>query len=482
MNVTIRACAWICVLGVGTWAPPAASDLPRLRVSENGRFLVTEGDQPFFWLGDTAWRMINRASRVKTENQPSVLRYLDTRAAQGFNVIQTVVVGFGGKVNAAGHKAFVDGDWAKAQVVLGPENDYWDDVDWLIDQAAERGLYLALLPFWLNTLPLTSPMDKDPRVAYRYGHFLGSRYGDRGSVIWVLGGDAGWQNRNVDNPARLALIRMLAEGIADGANGQDRPDGNADWSTTLMTFHPPGRGRSSSLWVHQEPWLDFNLIQTTTMFSFANYETVASDYQKKPARPTLDAEVAYEDSLSLNKSEPQDRRITPWDVRRAAYWSVFAGAFGHTYGHRSNIQWIRRGEKAVFGAHIPWCQALDAPGAKQMTHLTQLMESLPFLTRIPDQSVIVGDPGEGLDHGQATRDAKGTYAMVYLPTGKPVTVRLDVLRSDNAKAAWFDPRSGTVQNLGELPVAGTHRFTPPSTGPGHDWVLILHDGSMKVQI
>ena len=36
----------------------AARPLPRLRVSENHRFLVTEKDDPFFWLGDTAWEML----------------------------------------------------------------------------------------------------------------------------------------------------------------------------------------------------------------------------------------------------------------------------------------------------------------------------------------------------------------------------------------------------------------------------------------
>ena len=78
------------------------------------------------------------------------MQYFDNRATKGFNVIQSVVVGFGGKVNAAGHPAFIDGDWARPQIVSGPDNDYWDDVDWIVDRAAERGLYLALLPFWLK--------------------------------------------------------------------------------------------------------------------------------------------------------------------------------------------------------------------------------------------------------------------------------------------------------------------------------------------
>jgi len=476
----VRTVGFVTICCAGLLVARAGAELPRLQVSRNGRFLVTEDGKPFFWLGDTAWRMVNKASRSNTSSQPSLLRYFDSRAAKGFNVIQTVVVGFGGQVNAAGHTAFIDGDWARSRVVPGPANDYWDDMDWIVDQAAKRRLYLALLPFWLNTLPDNSPLVTKPAVAYRYGHFLGERYGRRSSVIWVLGGDAGRPGKNVDHPARLAMIRALAEGIADGVSGEDKFDGKADWGTSLMTYHPPGRGRSSSLWVHTEPWHDFNMIQTTTMFAFANYETVRADYNKTPTKPTLDAEVAYEDSLSLNKDEPQNRRISPWDVRRAAYWNVFAGGFGHTYGHRSNIQWVREGERTSFGGHIPWAKALDAPGAGQMAHLKRLMESLPFLSRVPDQSVIAGEAGKGFDHARATRDSNGTYALVYLPTGKPMNIRLGALRGEKLKACWFGPRNGTTQRIGEFAARRTRRFTPPTSGHGQDWVLVLSDKSWNL--
>ncbi len=29
----------------------------RIKVSENGRYLVTEHGDPFFWMGDTAWEL-----------------------------------------------------------------------------------------------------------------------------------------------------------------------------------------------------------------------------------------------------------------------------------------------------------------------------------------------------------------------------------------------------------------------------------------
>jgi len=57
-----------------------------LRVSPDGRYLVDRDGQPFFWLGDTAWLLPQKARRE------DVALYLETRARQGFSVIQVAVV------------------------------------------------------------------------------------------------------------------------------------------------------------------------------------------------------------------------------------------------------------------------------------------------------------------------------------------------------------------------------------------------------
>ncbi len=450
--------------------------LEPLKVSDNGRFLVTVSGKPFFWLGDTCWHMFGKSVHEGQDNQPSVELYFANRAKKGFTVIQSVLVRepVGGSYrNAYGFEPFIDTDWSRPLIKPGENDDYWDHVDWCVQAAKRHGLRLAILPMWLQSIPPGHPMETNPEVAYRYGYFLGKRYGREPHIIWVLGGDAYEKGRNVDNPSRLALVRAVAEGIADGIIGNDQFDGNANWDVALMTFHPPGGNRSSGQWLHNEPWLDFNMIQTTTRFRFQNWKTVTADYQRQPPKPTLDAEVAYEDSLSLDRREPQDRRIRPWDVRRAAYWSVFAGGFGFTYGHRSFIGWIRKGETYRYGAYIPWYESLDAPGAFQVVHLRRLIESRPFLTRIPDQSLLTDDLGDGDDHLQATRDELGRYAMVYSPMGGTVTVKTHSLAGPARRAWWFDPRTGQATPIqGDFSGNELH-FTPPTQGEGQDWVLVI---------
>ncbi len=124
-----------------------SAELPRLSVSENGHFLKAN-DQPFFWLGDTAWELFHRLNREEA------IAYLDHRAKHGFNVIQAVALAELDGLhtpNAYGHKPLIDDDPTKPDVKHGPDNDYWDHVDFIVDQANQRGIYIGFLPTWATS-------------------------------------------------------------------------------------------------------------------------------------------------------------------------------------------------------------------------------------------------------------------------------------------------------------------------------------------
>jgi hypothetical protein len=170
-------------------------------------------------------------------------------------------------------------------------------------------------------------------------------------------------------------------------------------------------------------------------------------------------------------------------VRRPLYWNLFTGAFGHTYGHHSVWQMWQPGRHPVNGPLLPWFEAIDQPSARQMQYGRWLLESRPFLTRIPDQSIIVADrvatsvPGAGRYQFVATRDEAGTYAMIYAPVSRPFSVRMDVLKRAPIKAWWFNPRTGEATAIGEFENTGIRRFSPPDAGEHLDWVLVLDDAA-----
>jgi hypothetical protein len=46
-------------------------------------------------------------------------------------------------------------------------------------------------------------------------------------------------------------------------------------------------------------------------------------------------------------------------------------------------------------------------------------------------------------------------------------------------AAWFNPRDGKYLPIENVPNNGTRKFTPPTTGRGNDWILVLDDLARK---
>lgn len=171
------------------------------------------------------------------------------------------------------------------------------------------------------------------------------------------------------------------------------------------------------------------------------------------------------------------------DVRRPLYWDLFSGACGHTYGHHSVWQMWQPGRNPINNPLMPWHEALDQPGAGQMQYGRRLMESRPFLTRVPDDTVIVTDrvptsvPGAGRYRYVATRDEAGTYAMVYAPVRRPFSVRMDAIAGPKVKGWWFNPRNGQATAIGEFSNQGARAFQPPDRGEELDWVLVLDDAS-----
>jgi hypothetical protein len=441
------------------FATPLSAALPLLKVSDNQRFLVTAEGRPFFWLGDTAWELFHRLDQDETR------RYLEKRASQGYTVIQAVALAEleGLTVpNREGHLPLIDNDPTR------PNEAYFQHVDWVLAQAESLGLYIGLLPTWgdkWNQKWGVGPVVFTPANAAVYGEWLGKRYAGR-NVIWITGGD-----RPIENDEHRAIVEAMARGLRRGDGGRG-----------LITFHTSG-GRGSAEYFHDADWLDFNMRQNGHEINFKpRFVKTREDYDRTPIKPVIDGEPAYEDHpISFKAAE--FGHTTAADVRRLFYWNVFQGAFGHTYGHHSVWQMYAPGRKPVNAPLMSWEEALDQPGAAQMQHGRRLTESRPLLTRVPTDDLIVPDavatavPGEGRYRFVATRDADGSYAMVYAPVERRFRVRLEQLSGERVRAWWYNPRNGEASPAGEYPTHGEQSFLPPNPGDGLDWVLVLDDAS-----
>jgi len=430
----------------------------KLRVSDNKRYLVKADGTPFFYLADTAWELFHRLNREEADI------YLKNRVEKGYTVIQAVVLAELDGLrdpNPYGQVPLINEDPTK------PNEKYFKHVDYIVNKAEQLGLYIGMLPTWgdkifKNTWG-TGPEIFNPKNARIFGEYVGRRYKNK-PIIWVLGGD-----RNPRNEQDVAIWRAMAAGIVAGA-GNGKPD------NVLMTYHPQptGKGGGSSTWFHSDKWLDFNMFQTGHCRNSDVYDKITHDYQLPLIKPTMDGEPIYEDHPVCFRADDLGYSAA-YDVRRAAYLNLFAGAHGHTYGCHAVWQMYAPNRKAVNGSLKSWRESLDLPGASDMTHVRTLMESRPLLDRIPDQSLLKSETYSEGDRIQAT--CGKDYLFVYTTSGRPFTLHMGKISGDQVKGYWYDPHDGSTKPIGTLDNTQTHEFTPPAQGLGHDWVLILDDAS-----
>ncbi len=495
-----------------------------LKVSEtNAHYLTsTATGKPLFIVADTAWRLRNL-------DRQTIAAHLAIRKAQGFNAIIIQAVGDYRSGILEGRRAPNDygdypfekhapqgkfddlSDFARpittpgADPTSAEQYDFWDHIDYIVSAIKAQGMVAIIAPTagiavsGKGTNRSRIVIDTD-EIAYGYGNFLGKRLARHNNILWALGFDANPAYPEVSDPflkdAR-SRIRAMAEGIADGVNGLTQFDGKADYSTTLMTYHPSWRlrarqpeaeptGRSSSEWFHDDAWLDFNSLQ-----SFPPYQVrlLADDYAKIPVKPTWLMEPArYEGSVA---SDGKTVVFTPWVARFQYYQAAFAGALGIGYGRRDTSE---------PDLTTDWQSNVHSEGTEQIKHLVALMNALGddgLANRTPDQSLAVGNQGAMRggtqaalysDRIQAMRNQERTIAYIYSADGRNITIDTTKLSGPALNAYWMNPRTGRwnvggVEEAAMMPfmkdvasgaTGANVTFNPPGTaGANNDWVLVL---------
>ena len=449
--------------------------IAQIKVDKSQKYLIdTRTDKPFFWLGDTAWELFHRL------NREDVIEYLNTRQRQGFNVIMAVVLAENNGLrvpNRFGSVPFINLDptnWAETPG-NNPDNaeeyDYWDNVDFVIKEAAKRSIYIGLLPTWGDKVVYkwgVGPQIFNEQNAYIYSQKLADRYKSQWNIIWILGGDrpAVYEREGKKHDDRV-IWSAMAKGVQDVC-GND----------VFITYHP---NYSSSKDFHNDQWLKMNAIQSGHGDRNARvWESIQNDLNLQPLKPIMDLEPCYED----HPVNPWDGKWTresrgyfnAYDVRARIYRGVFAGGCGATYGHHSVWQFL---DTALYehinvgDTIISWRQALNTEGANQVHNLKKLMLSRPDFKRVQDDSIILSDKGSDYkDLIIATRNEASTSVMIYLPQPNPITIDLTKLKQGKKKASWFNPVTGKFIRVKKRIDTGKVTFNPPSMTQ-KDWVLVI---------
>lgn len=427
--------------------------LAQLSVSPNGRHLINPDGSPFLWLGDTGWGLFQKITREEVE------LYLKKRSEQGFTVIHAAAIHKNPFItpeleNSNGAKAFTDEPNMIPKITEGndpanaTEYDYWDHVEYVIDKAKDYHIQLVFLPLF-NMVDGEGYNLINPSNAFAYGKFLGERFGEKENIIWCIGGDV-----LADNDHKKETWNQLAKGINEGVAG------NEDYSKTLMTFHTRG-GHTSSEYFKNAPWIDFHMLQTWDSYTKI-FEVVSRDYRSQPTKPILHGEGAYEDG-----PEYPTKPITPFKIRKQAYWATFAGGL-HTYGN-SNVWSFGSNPKYVTD---DWKVALESQGAQQMSVYQDILNSLVWWEFVPDQSVILEGKGAGDSLNVAMVSKTTGQLLVYLssPESKLTLDATGVSEEKKLYGLWIDPRTGQRMKAGKFKTQKTIQIETPE---GFEDVLFL---------
>ncbi len=458
--------------------------MERLRISENNRYFVRGDGKPFIWIADTAWTM---PQRMKWDDADY---YMQKRKAQGFTVLQIVALDPERDVemrNPAGKKALIDDN------LLTPNEAYFEYLDWILDKAEEYGFYVLLLPVWGQLVVghdwagRTYERTVTEGNAYEYGCWIGSRYKDRKNIIWCLGGDRQPIHLGVDYKD---VWRRMAEGLAKGITGKELgyDSSTGEWRELMITYHAchemeTGECSTMSYWTGDEAWISFIMLQSGHGTKPKNYELVKKEYDRPVAMPVWDGEPAYE---MMPTTWPVIKEFHgDWIVRKRAYWSLFAGSFGHTYGHASVWCTISERERNEISKYT-WYEALEHPGAYQIKVLRDFLESRDLSSCRPAQEILKsqeGDKEEEMDqHLQACISREGSFACIYFPSGGKAAVDVSGLAGKQLQLWWFNPRDGKcyldaatqTEQPAEVTVSGgVLEVGAPTQGSKEDWVLVI---------
>lgn len=422
-----------------------------VRVGPTKRYLVDADDAPVLIQGDAAWSLLAAA------NHEDVTVYLDDCAAKGFNAI---IVNLLEQYFAPDPPRNLYGEppFHVAADFGSPNEAYFANADWVIDEAARRGILVFLCVTYLGHRNPGGYGDKygfvrpegwyDEVLAngiegcHAFGRYVGRRFASFDNIVWMMGGDRA--------PGEaLEHVRAIAEGI------------QAEDDRHLFCAHVQPEGTPTAEYP-DDPWLEITFTYSYQLLHFA----LLRDYLRQPVLPNLMVEATYE----------RDHNASPVQIRRQAYWPLLCGASGQFMG-----------TLGLFDFAPGWRSLLDLPGRAAQAHLNAVFDSFAWWDLVPDLShskeysawrddsirpFITSGLGElrGNDFCSSARAPDASFAVAYMPIGRPLTVDMTQMAGQLVEATWFDPRDGSRMPAGLWRVDAEATLIPPSDD---DWLVIL---------
>ena len=405
---------------------------------------------PVWFYGDTCWRLFCSHDQKKL-NRQTIQRYIDRRAAQGYNYIHADMLGYVAKPSAVneGGSAFLDA----GQEEINPA--YFQEADERLRYLNSKGIACGLIYAWGQGSVSWATFASD-EARLRYARYMTARYAAFNTVL-IASGEWGFMKDRKD------LFRQLGTEIA-----------RCDPHGRMVTIHPgPWDGSNNEL--AAEPWMCFGeylqayRVKDQQVESSPQERDALRQYVldfRKNGKPVVNAEYGYYlRDQDLDGKVDKQHSQTRESFRQATWMMPMAGAyfvtgFGTTYfgGHRDT------------GIFNPDAEQ-NLPAEADLQNVRTFFNALKWWQFEPVEGLARAD---GIDDKPAyayclrAGGPSGTH-IVYVHQARGATLRPAAAGPGGWSVRRYDPRTGQYAQQG--PVAGgAIELSPPDA---QDWVFIV---------
>ncbi len=452
-----------------------------IKIAKDKRHFAHQDDTPFFWLGDTWWMgLCGRMSDTEFE------QLAQHRANQGFNLIQ-LVAGLYPDMPAFDERGKSDSGFAWEQDFTQINPAFYEAADKRIQILIKHGIVPCILGCWGYYLTWMGT-----EKMQQHWHNLMARWGAL-PIVWISSGEQTMPWYLTPQNERNQTIDSLKQ----------------DWSTVmqsmrqinafdrLISAHPMTSARDS---VNDIRLIDFEMQQTGHDQPTQHHaDRALAGWHAQPMMPVISGESRYE-ALEISPT------VTASEVRQS-FWAhlIHSGLSGHTYG--ANGIWQVNLPEQAYGESpagnnwgtLPWQDAMQLPGAQQLTIAKQFIDTLPWyalytytlahppkplaalIDRIPSKRIsrqlrkrLIGKQVNTPVAAAKTLDQQ--LAIYYTVTDKEFALNTKPFKS-GFSAYWFDPTSGRQHQIDTSMVtnAPSASFVPfgKNSAGDQDWVLVL---------
>ncbi len=318
---------------------------------------------------------------------------------------------------------------------------FWQKCERMLAHARAKDVNVSVIFFLDGADPGVDPFGKagaggdDEQRYYRYGV---ARLAAYSNVMW-----------DVTNEYHLFRSEPWVERTAKLVK-------SVDPYQHLLSVHGHGEFRFRT-----SPWVDFAMYQSWDEGGGHEFMLRQRQAQAKAGRPMpqVNEEYGYEDHYPARWGGGRKAPARSADNRRRLAWGIVMAGGYQTTGERAD-RGTGRGPDTGGG----W---INGRGDAEMTmlkgyaHMVSCFQQVRWWTLDPHDDLV--------DGGAFCLAEPGKQYLVYLPAGKPVTVRLS---GGPLRARWFNPRTGTWKEAG---TAEGERWTSPIPDDKDDWVLLLRN-------